>query len=218
MDCNLPGSSVRGILQARMLDWAATPFFRGSSWPRDRTRLTRIVGRFFTVWANRATWHPPLKGFSGNQRSSLPGNGWVWGRWFWPVDCSPLKSLSPRNSFVGDSGSFSLQPFLFLPCNFSVIKMGAVEEIFKFLSEPTFGGFMCKCFPPGTRGCAGQALKESTWCIMRRTSRAGKRSPWQQASRWRGPGSPNLRLLRILGSPHSVASRAWRWVPGTSPL
>lgn len=55
--------------------------------------------------------------------------------------------------------------------------MGALEEIFKLPSEPTFGGFTCKCFPPGTRGCSGQAFKESTWCVMRRTSRAGKRSP-----------------------------------------
>ena len=37
MDCSLPGSSVRGILQARILEWIAISFSRGSSWPRDRT-------------------------------------------------------------------------------------------------------------------------------------------------------------------------------------
>ena len=211
MDCNLPGSSVHGILQARILDWAATPFLRGSSWPRDRTWVTCIVGRFFTIWANRATWHPPpLKRLLREPEVLSPREGLGLGKVilsYWMLTSQvPLS----RNSFVGDSGGFSLQPFLLLPCNFSVIKMGTLEEIFKFLSEPTFGGFTCKCFPPGTRGCSGQALKESTWCIMRRTSRAGKRSPRQEASRWRGPGSPNLRLLRILGSPHSVTSRAWR--------
>ena len=40
MDCSLPGSSVRGILQARILEWAAISFSRGSSWPRDWTRVS----------------------------------------------------------------------------------------------------------------------------------------------------------------------------------
>ena len=38
MDCNLPGSSVHGILQARILEWVAISFSRGSSWPRDWTQ------------------------------------------------------------------------------------------------------------------------------------------------------------------------------------
>ena len=37
-----------GVLQARILEWAAFPFSRGSSQPRDRTQVSRIVGRFFT--------------------------------------------------------------------------------------------------------------------------------------------------------------------------
>ena len=37
MDCSLLGSSFHGILQARLLEWVAIPFFRGSSWPRDPT-------------------------------------------------------------------------------------------------------------------------------------------------------------------------------------
>ena len=39
MDCSLPGSSVHGILQARILEWLAMPSFRGSSGPRDPTRI-----------------------------------------------------------------------------------------------------------------------------------------------------------------------------------
>ena len=42
MDCSLPGSSVHGILQARILEWVVIPFSRGSSWPRDRTWISRI--------------------------------------------------------------------------------------------------------------------------------------------------------------------------------
>ena len=55
MDCNLRGSSVHGILQARTLEWTAIPFSRGSSWPRDQTQASCIAGRLFTVWATRPT-------------------------------------------------------------------------------------------------------------------------------------------------------------------
>ena len=51
MDCSPPGFSVYGIVQARILEWIAIPFSRGTSQPRDRTLVSCIVGRFFTVWA-----------------------------------------------------------------------------------------------------------------------------------------------------------------------
>ena len=53
MDCSLPGSSVHGIFQARILEKVAIYFSRGSSWPRDWTQVSCIVGRRFTVWATR---------------------------------------------------------------------------------------------------------------------------------------------------------------------
>ena len=49
VDCSLPGSSVHGILQARILEWVATPFFRGSSQPRDQTQVSYIADGFFTI-------------------------------------------------------------------------------------------------------------------------------------------------------------------------
>ena len=49
MDYNPPGSSVHGILQARILEWVAMPVSRGSSWPRDWTRVSCLAGRFFTT-------------------------------------------------------------------------------------------------------------------------------------------------------------------------
>ena len=49
MHCSLPGSSVLGILQARILEWVAMPSTRGSSQPRDRTQVSHITGRFFTI-------------------------------------------------------------------------------------------------------------------------------------------------------------------------
>ena len=46
--CSLPGSSVHGIFQTRVLEWVVISFSRGSSPPRDRTQVSRIVGRRFT--------------------------------------------------------------------------------------------------------------------------------------------------------------------------
>ena len=51
MDCSLPGSSVHGILQARILECVAMPFSRGSSWPWGQTWIFYIAVRFFTIWA-----------------------------------------------------------------------------------------------------------------------------------------------------------------------
>ena len=53
IDCGLPGSSVRGILQARRLEWVAISCSRGSSQPRNRIRASCIADRFFTDWAMR---------------------------------------------------------------------------------------------------------------------------------------------------------------------
>ena len=49
IDYSLPGSSVHGIFQARVLEWVAISFSRGSSQPRDRTRVSHIVDRCFTI-------------------------------------------------------------------------------------------------------------------------------------------------------------------------
>ena len=53
MDCSLSGSSIHGVFQARVLEWIAISFSKGSSRPRNRTRVSRIAGRCFTVWATK---------------------------------------------------------------------------------------------------------------------------------------------------------------------
>ena len=53
IDCSLPGSSVHGIFQARILEWVAISFSRGSSQPRDQTQVSPTAGRLFTMWATR---------------------------------------------------------------------------------------------------------------------------------------------------------------------
>ena len=59
MDYSPPGSSVQGILKARILEWGAISFFRGSSWPRNQTHLSvspALAGGSFTT---NATWEAP---------------------------------------------------------------------------------------------------------------------------------------------------------------
>ena len=51
--CSPVNCTPHGILQARILEWVAFPFSRGSSQPKDRTQVSRIAGRFFTSWATR---------------------------------------------------------------------------------------------------------------------------------------------------------------------
>ena len=53
MDCSLSGSSVHGTFQARVLEWIAISFSRGSSRAKNWTRVSRIAGRRFTIWATR---------------------------------------------------------------------------------------------------------------------------------------------------------------------
>ena len=53
VDCSLPGSCVHRISQARILEWVAISFSRGSSQPRDWTWVFFTAGRFFTFWATR---------------------------------------------------------------------------------------------------------------------------------------------------------------------
>ena len=53
IECNPPGSSAHGILQARILAWVAIPFSRESSQPRNQSRVSCTSGKFFTIWTTR---------------------------------------------------------------------------------------------------------------------------------------------------------------------
>ena len=63
-DCNPPGSSVRGILQARKLEWVAIPISTRSSHPRDQTLVFCIAAGFFTIWTTREVCQLPLQGLT----------------------------------------------------------------------------------------------------------------------------------------------------------
>ena len=68
MDYSQSGSSVHGIPQARILEWVAIPFSRGSSWPRGWTQVFCIAGGFFTIWATREAHQIGLQ-----DRNTSPG-------------------------------------------------------------------------------------------------------------------------------------------------
>ena len=55
MDCSPPGSSIHGILQARILEWVAISFSRGSSRTRDQTQVSRIAGRHFKTLSHQGS-------------------------------------------------------------------------------------------------------------------------------------------------------------------
>ena len=92
MDCTLPTSSLHGILQARILEWVAIPFSRGSSQPRDQTQVSHTAGGLFTIWATREAlrgvrWRPK-EGKTGQLR---PGS-------WWPLN--PTRSHFLLNSVI----------------------------------------------------------------------------------------------------------------------
>ena len=60
INCSPPGSSVLGISQTRILEWVAFPFSRRSSQPRERTQVSHIAGRIFTVWVAKEAHINPL--------------------------------------------------------------------------------------------------------------------------------------------------------------
>ena len=60
---------VRGILQARILEWVAFPFSQGSSQPRDQTQVSCIAGGFFTSWATREAHKILRRGGKNTQKN-----------------------------------------------------------------------------------------------------------------------------------------------------
>ena len=71
MDYSSPGSSVHGILQARILEWVAISFSRGSSQSKDRTHVSCIADGFFIVWATREVL------WKWNLISNMQNNTWL---------------------------------------------------------------------------------------------------------------------------------------------
>ena len=92
MNYSPPGSSVHGIHQARILEWVAIPFSRGSSWPRDWTWVSCITGRFFAIWATREGESNTLS--VNKSRASMDRGVWQATVHEVAKSCAQLKQLS----------------------------------------------------------------------------------------------------------------------------
>ena len=66
--CNPMDYTVHGILQARILEWVAYPFSRGSSQPRNRTWVSHLAGGFFANWVIRVTKCSLAQGWSCGEK------------------------------------------------------------------------------------------------------------------------------------------------------
>ena len=82
MDCSLPGSSVHGILQVRILEWATISFLRGSSQPRDKTSVSCVscigIRGFLTTsntWEALSDWNKELLSLNTTSICRGEGNG-----------------------------------------------------------------------------------------------------------------------------------------------
>ena len=113
MYCSLPGSSVHGIFQARILEWIAISFYRGSSRPRNGTQVSRIVSRRFTVWATREEKsHQRLAQICSNRALAITVPSQLSASCLWlcqfpgitiasPLDCIYILSLKAARKFPG---------------------------------------------------------------------------------------------------------------------
>ena len=103
MDCDPPGSSVHGILQARILEWLAVPFSRGSPWPRDQTWVSCNADRFFTGWATlfsrslSSVKYPSLSDLFLPETMLLNIPGTLSGKYLWNTPFSYVSSLKSHH-------------------------------------------------------------------------------------------------------------------------
>ena len=110
MDCSSPGSSVHGISQARILEWVAILFSRGSSRPRDQTQVCCIAGIFFIKCVHAKSLQSFLS-LCNPMEHSLPGSsvhGIIQARILECVACPPPGYLPEP----GTEPTFFMSPAL----------------------------------------------------------------------------------------------------------
>ena len=103
--CNTMDYTLQGILQARILEWVAFLFSRGSSQPRGQTQVSPIAGRFFTSWATREALHSKRVKFKLALEDESDFDRWKW------VEKPTRYSDILKNWHCNIFGSFSLLIF-----------------------------------------------------------------------------------------------------------
>ena len=135
MDCSLQGFSVHRILQARILEWKAIPFSRGSSRPRDQIYVSCITGRFLTVWATQGKGikysHHIDEESRLKKKTTLTHSSKDWCMTYYPCVSESISLLFMSNSAT--SQTVAHQPLLsmeFFSKNTRVDSLSLIQGIF----------------------------------------------------------------------------------------
>ena len=121
-DCSSPGSSVHGILQARILERVAIPFSRGSSSPRDQTWVSSTAGRFYTIW-------PPGKSISIDVYTKN-----IFKRaWYSEINPSCILLPEPVHQFCIGAQFFLPAALLLNTSNSAIHHLNSDQEFFTFI-------------------------------------------------------------------------------------
>ena len=128
---------VHGILQARIPEWVAFPFSKGSFQPRDRTQIFCIVGRFFTSWATREAQlcaKPPSSSLERRAEHKTPV--FVDGTWTEIIQGGSFQRTGQQYS-VSSSPSLAEIQFVWrhLKSLISQIPIGLVEVMWSVLTN-----------------------------------------------------------------------------------
>ena len=141
-DSGLPSSSIPGILQARILGWVAISFSRRSSQPRDQTRVSRIAGRRFTIWATGGSIKWSYLFAEMSRRASRRfdvSEGFGQQDWLAALCCSntvtPSVSLYSSLKCLGNSGCSECLFFFF--CNYQSCNFIWIYSIWLIFILPT---------------------------------------------------------------------------------
>ena len=126
-DYSLPGFSVHRILQARMLEWIAISFSRGSSQPRDRNLISCTAIRFFTIWATGISYYP-RKEHNGGKLSKGRLREWRESKWGIQVKALSRGAVSQAPTQI----AFCLFP---LPVQFSSVQ--SLSSVWLFATPRT---------------------------------------------------------------------------------
>ena len=202
VDCSPPGCSIHGILQARILEWVAIPFSRGSSRPRVRTWVSCLAGRFFTIWTTREGLAQAIDIIKVLGRSSsllawkgrrASGGSPVvpvsWANLVPPLECGSLPvcpggcgSLSLCVLQGGKSGLPSDSPPPSHQC-LSLLPVFLPLELHRGGSNAPF----CLLVPPAQDQASGCSVFRQNWVGEERSENCrsrGRVSVWEVAWRW----------------------------------